>query len=96
MSVRGLRGASSSSGVECIFFNTNSRALIEHSHRCGGFILPSWYSTQFENGAFLTAQLTIPCDGSEHRAYWVSFSAVALATYALGGEFEWYVPNNTT
>ena len=35
--------------------------------------------------SFLRAQLTIHCDGSDGRARWVSFAAVALAVYVLGG-----------
>jgi hypothetical protein len=75
-----------------------SHALIAHSQFAAviSYIPSSLCSTQFENGAFLTAQLTISCDDdSEHRAYWVAFSAVALVTYALGGEFEWGVRNNS-
>ena len=61
-----------------------SHALVAHSQFAAviSYIPSSLCSTQFENGAFLTAQLTISCDDdSEHRAYWVAFSAVALVTY---------------
>ena len=39
---------------------------------------------QFDDGAFLSEMLTIPCNDSQRRALWVAFASVALVAYALG------------
>ena len=43
--------------------------------------------SRFDNGAFLTEDLTISCDYSQQRALWVAFTGVSLAVYVLGGEW---------
>ena len=39
----------------------------------------------FDDGAFLRADLTVPCNGSNRRREWVMFTAVSLAVYSFGG-----------
>lgn len=38
----------------------------------------------FDDGMFLRAQLTIPCNGRRRRKLWVAYSISMLAVYPLG------------
>ena len=40
--------------------------------------------TRFEDGWFLRAQLTIPCDDSPRRRGWILFSALMICAYPVG------------
>ena len=42
---------------------------------------------QFDNGAFLAEELTLPCDDSKQRMLWITFTTISLVAYVLGGEF---------
>ena len=55
-------------------------------------VLPSTTTTigqtlacdHFDNGWFLRAQLTIPCDGSRRRKVWVTYASLMIAIFPLG------------
>ena len=38
---------------------------------------------RFENGWFLRAQLTLPCDDSPRRRHWVVWTSVAIVAYPI-------------
>ena len=41
--------------------------------------------THFDNGAFLSEQLTLSCDDSKQRTAWIAFASIVLVVYVLGG-----------
>ena len=49
---------------------------------------------KFDNGAFLAEELTIRCDDSTHRSFWVAFASTSLIVYVLGGELDLFCFEN--
>ena len=39
---------------------------------------------RFDDGAFLRESLTLACDNSDQRSFWVAFAAVVLVAYMVG------------
>ena len=39
---------------------------------------------EFDDGSFLRAQLSIPCDSSAQRKFWVSWAVISLALFPVG------------
>ena len=47
-------------------------------------IAETFVCQDFDDGSFLRAQLTLQCNGSVNRKYWVSYASVMLAVYPAG------------
>ena len=43
--------------------------------------------TEFDDGSFLAESLTLACDDSDERVFWVLFAGISLTVYILGGAF---------
>ena len=48
-------------------------------------IIRTFDCTRFDNGDFLRANLSLPCDNSPTRKWWKYFAWLMLAAYPLGG-----------
>ena len=52
--------------------------------------------SEFENGWFLSEELTLACDDSDQRAFWVAITVIGLMVYPLGGKFRKKPKRRTT